>query len=145
MKDVNYALRVAYVTSLNGLTVNSLPVPVYYMAAPESEQARSYITLNQVTNVDVSTKNSPDTNISIQVQIHTWDDAGNAGKQADDIAAAVFAIIYPNSQAVLDLSASDLQMVSTTLSGDQVQDLSGLGNRVYINRILTFTHNIYHL
>lgn len=144
MKDVNYPLRKAYVTALTGLTVGAVAVPVYYLAAPEEETAKAYITLNQVSNVDAGTFSSSNTNTSMQVQIHTWDDNGNPGKKADDIAGAVLAVIYPNPQTYLDMSADSLQMVGTKLGGDQVQELADHGNRIFVTRILTFDHIITH-
>ncbi len=144
MKDVNWPLRKKYTTALDNLAVGAITVPLYYLAAPETETGKYYMTLNRVSNVDVSTKNSADTNTAMQVQIHTWDDNGNAGKLADDIAGAVLAVVYPNSQATMDLSADNLQMLSTFLDGDEVNELSDHGNRVYVTRILTFRHNIYH-
>ena len=145
MKDVNYPLREAYMTALSGLTVDSLSVPTYYMVAPYTETGQAFITLNSPSNVDQSTKGSADTETSMQVQIHTWANGTNAGKIADDIAGAVMGIIYPDSQTVLDLSADGLQMISTRLGNDSVQELSGMGARVDVTRILTFVHKIYHL
>ena len=79
----------------------------------------------------------------MQVQIHTWDDNGNAGQYADDIAGAVFAIIKPNPQAVLDMSADNFQMVGTFVDGDNTDQLD-TGQRIYVTRILTFRLNILH-
>lgn len=143
MKSVNYALRKAYITGLNGLTVNGQAVPVYYLQAPESSTAANYIILTEVTNVDESTKNSSDTNTSMQLRIETWAEGGNAGKMADDIADAVYAIIYPNSQAVLNLVADGFQMVSTKVTDDRVID-GEFGNRDFVTRVITFRHYIYH-
>ena len=145
MKDVNYPLRKAYITALDGnITVDAVNVPVYYLQAPEEETSEAYITLNQVSNVDAGTFSDHKTTTSMQVQIHTWDDNGNAGKKADDTAGAVLAILYPNPQTVLNMSADSLQMVGTRLAGDQVSELTGQGNRVFVTRILTFEHIISH-
>jgi len=145
MKDVNYPLRKAYVAALDGnVVVDTVNVPVYYMAAPEDEEDKNYITLNQVANVDAGTKSSSDTNTSMQVQIHTWDDNGNAGRMADMIAGVVFSIIYPNTQYVLDMSADNLHMISTVVDGDNTNEMSSQGNRVFVTRIITFRHNICH-
>ena len=144
MKSVNYALRKAYVAALAPVNVDSVNVPVYYLTAPDSYTGNFYITLNSVSNADDSTKNSSDTNTSMQVQIHTWSDSYNAGQFADVIAGQVFEYIYPNSQAVLDLSGDGVQMVSTKLDQDLVNEMDGLGNRMFVTRILTFSHNIFH-
>ncbi len=144
MKSVNYALRTAYKTSLNGLTVNNSLVPVYYLTAPESETGQYYITLNSPANTDNSVKGSNDTRTAMQVQIHTWANGSNAGKMADDIADAVYGLIYPTPQATLDLSASSLQMINTRVDNDLVNELTGIGGRVFVTRIITFSHGIYH-
>ena len=151
MRNVNFALRKAYMAALGDpLQVNvtyptaaTIEVPIYYLIAPESETGKYYITLNQVSNSEAGTFSSEKTNTSMQVQIHTWDDNGNAGQYADDIAGAVFAIIKPNPQAVLDMLADNFQMVGTFLDGDNTDQLDA-GNRIDITRILTFRHNILH-
>ena len=144
MKSVNYALRSFYKTAFTGLTVNSIAVPTYYLDAPESETSQIYITLNTVSNVDISTKQSADTNTSMQVQIHTWSDNGNAGKNADDVASAVYSLIYPNPDSTINLDAAGFQAVSISVGNDLVNDHSGRGVRQYLTRIITFNHNIYH-
>ena len=144
MKSVNYPLRKAYVSALAGIEIEGQPVPVYYLVAPDSETSPYYITLNSVSNNDISTKGSSDTNTSMQVQIHTWSNGGNSGAVADIIAQAVYEQIYFNTQTVLDLSADNLQMISTKMANDQVNELSGLGNKQFVTRIITFDHNIYH-
>lgn len=143
MKDVNYKLRKAYNTALTGLTVNSIAIPVYYLQAPESETGANYIIMNNVANVDEGTKNSADTNTSMQLQVTTWAEGANPGKMADDIAGAVFGIIYPTSQSVLDMTADGVQMVSTFLTDDRVIN-DRFGDREFVARILTFRHNIFH-
>ena len=144
MKSVNKALRQAYKSALSTLTYNGGTVPVYYLAAPESETGQYYITLNQPANVDTSTKSTSDTRTSIQVQIHTWAHGANDGEVADAIANSVFSLVYSTPTTVLDLSSYDLQMVSTRLDNDLVNEISGIGQRVFVTRILTFAHLIHH-
>ena len=144
MKSVNYALRKAYNASLNGLTANSVAVPVYYNEAPEGETSAAYVTFNEVSSNDISTKLTSDTNTSMQVQIHTWADDGNAGKIADDIADDVYTAILPAPNAKLDLSADGFQNVGITLSGDRPGNNVTLGRRAFVTRIITFNHNIFH-
>ena len=144
MKSVNYALRKAYKASLNGLTANSVAVPVYHNEAPESETSAAYVTFNEVSSNDISTKTTSDTNTAMQVQIHTWSDDGNAGKTADDIAGLVYAAILPTPNAVLNLSADGFQMVGITLGGDRAGNNVTLGRRAFVTRIITFNHNIFH-
>ena len=115
MKDVNYKLRKSYNTALTGLTVNSIAIPVYYLQAPESETGANYIIMNNVANVDEGSFSKTNTQTSMQLQVTTWAEGANAGKMADDIAGAVFGIIYPTPQSVLDMSADEVQMVGTFL------------------------------
>ena len=151
MRNVNFALRKAYMAALGDpLQVNvtyptaaTINVPIYYLIAPESETGKYFLTFNQVSNTDSGSFSSESTYTSMQVQIHTWDDEGNAGQYADDIAGAVFAIIKPTPQSVLDMSADNFQMVGTFLDGDITNQLDA-GNRIDITRILTFRHRILH-
>lgn len=143
MKDVNYKLRKAYTTALTGLTVNATAIPVYYLQAPESETASNYIIMQSVANVDDGNFASTNTLTSIQLQIITEGEGANPGKMADDIAGAVYGIIYPTPQAVLDMTADGVQMVGTFLTDDRVLN-DRLGNIEYVTRILTFRHNIFH-
>lgn len=143
MKDVNYKLRKAYNTALTGLTVNSIEIPVYYLQAPESETGANYIIMNNVANVDEGSFSKTNTQTSMQLQVTTWAEGANAGKMADDIAGAVFGIIYPTPQSVLDMSADGVQMVGTFLTDDRVIN-DRFGDREFVTRILTFRHNINH-
>jgi hypothetical protein len=145
MKSVNYQLRAAYVAALSGLTVNTIPVPTYYLSAPENETSKIYITLNNIANLDASSKQTANTDSTMQLQIHTWDDNGFSGKNADDVANAVFALVHLLPTQKFDLIAHGFQIVDTRLVNDVVQELRGEGVRQYIQRVITFNHNIYHL
>ena len=145
MRDSNYPLRKAYITALTGLTYNSVAVPVAYQELPNNISPANYIILNSVSSNDVSAKHLSDTSTSIQVTIHTFSDQYNSGKAADDIASLVLQAIYPNRQTHLDLSADNMQCVTTELAGDNTQDYSPQANRKYIDRILTFRHRIFQL
>lgn len=144
MKDVNYPLRKAYKASLNGLTANGNPVEVYYNQLPEGDEDAAYILMVSPSSVLKGTFSTHDTDTSLQLQIRTWSENGNAGKIADDIADDIFSAIYPTPQSVLDLSADGLQMVGMRLQNDIVNTITGHGNREFVTRILTFTHNIYY-
>ena len=144
MKDVNYPLRKAYMLALANMVVDSVTVEVFYPAAPEEYTGKAYILLSQPSNVDNGTKNSSDTDTSMQLKIITWNEGSNAGKLADLIANEVFARIYPIPQSTLDLSADNINMVSTELTGDQTQDYGTVDNRFFIDRYITFKHFISH-
>lgn len=142
MKDINFPLRKAYMTALAGITYNSVAVPVYYMQAPDDLNVDNYIVFGGVTNNDISTKGSADTNTLMRVTIHTKGNKYNSGQAADSIAGQVLQSVYPNSQATLDLDG--LQMFSTELASDLTQDYSIKDSVAFIDRILMFRHKIYH-
>ena len=143
MKDVNYKLRKAYNTALTGLTVNATAIPAYYLQAPESETAANYIIMQGVANVDDGNFASTNTLTSMQLQIVTFANGANSGKMADDIAGAVFGIIYPTPKSVLDMTADGVQMVGTLLTDDRIIN-ERYGDREFVTRIITFRHNIFH-
>lgn len=138
MKSINYQLRTAYKSAIESATGKN----VYYPVAPESETGTCYITLNQVGSTDVSTKSSADTKTQIMVQIHTWAQAANAGKVADDTATQVYQAIFLTTQS--NVSVTGAQVVSTKMVSDTVDELTGLDNRVFITRRIMFEHNILH-
>lgn len=145
MRDSNRALRVAYIAKLSTppITYNSVEVPVWYGEVPGEETANNYIVIGQIDNNDVSTKYKADTSTTIRVAIHTHNEVTNDGDAADTIAGIVMERIYPADHAQLDLSADNLQVALTELSGDFLQDYEVEGARKYIDRILTFRHHIF--
>ena len=144
MKSVNYALRKAYKASLNGLTANSNPVPVYYMEAPEDDTSPAYVLLVSPSNVDNADFATSNTNTSIQVQIHVWSENGNAGKTVDDIADDILQTLYPDGQTKLNMDADGFQFKGISLTGDNDGLNVRAGNRHFVQRILTFSNRIYH-
>lgn len=137
MIDINYSLRIAYQVALAGIA----DYPVFYQMLPPNVSPRQYIIFRSITSNDASTFNSSDTNTTIVIEIHTWDDGLNSGLNADMGAREVFNRIYPNPGAVLTLDGA--QMVSTQLVNDRTQDFTNNQNRTYISRYLTFRHNIF--
>lgn len=137
MIDINNSLRIAYYNALTGIN----GVPIFYQSVPQNVSPKNYIVYRSITNNDASTFNSSDTNTSVTVEIHTWNDDLNSGLSADMVAREVFNRIYPNPGAVLTLDGA--QMVSTRLVNDITQDFTNQQNRTYISRYLTFRHNIF--
>ena len=142
MRDINYPLRKAYYSALTGINYDAGGVPVYYLQAPDGITAANYIVFGGVTNNDLSTKNSADTGTLMRVTVHTFKEKYNDGKAADFIGGQILQRIYPNSQAVLTLD-DNLQMFSTELVSDIVQDYGIRNSTVYIDRIIIFRHKIY--
>ena len=142
MKDINKALRKAYNTALTSL----ISSPVYANYAPQDivDGAGSYIVFSNVTNNDVSTKSSSDVLAIMQVAIYSYKDVQNEGDTVDDLTDLVFSAIYSSTRSVLNLGAG-FQMLSTELNSDNTQDPMVIGQRVYIDRILQFKHEIFIL
>ena len=138
MIDINYSLRIAYYTALNGIA----GVPVFYNMVPPNVSPTDYIVYRSITNSDASTMNSSDTDTQITVEIQTFEDGLNPGLSADMIAREVFNRILPNPGATLTLDGA--QMVSTRLLNDITQPPVAQGNRMYVSRFLTFGHKIFH-
>lgn len=137
MIDINYSLRIAYTTALNGIT----GMPVFYNNLPPNISPDNYIVFRSITNTDASTMNSSDINTQITVEIQTFEDGINSGLTSDMVAREIFTRILPNPGAVLTLDGA--QMVSTRLLNDLTNQPVNIGNRAYVSRFLTFGHKIY--
>lgn len=140
MKDVNYPLRKAYYAALSTITYNSSPVPVYYQYLPDDITPDVYILFGGVSNNDSSTSNSFDTSTLMQVTVGTYKEKYNDGKAADEVGGKVLEKIYTKPSSLV---ATGLQIVSTELQSDFIQDWSLQNQRVYIDRLITFKHNIF--
>jgi len=136
MKDINYPLRKAYFAALQ-----ATGLPVYYQQLPNNINPENYIVFRSINSNDASTKNSSDTLTTITVEIHTLKDIMNPGLDADNIAGQVYTYIYAISQFVLAMDA--MQMVSTEMSNDTVQNFQLNNQQAYISRFITFRHNIF--
>jgi len=137
MIDINYSLRIAYTTALNGIT----GMPVFYNNLPPNISPDNYIVFRSITNTDASTMNSSDINTQITVEIQTFEDGINSGLTSDMVSRDVFTRILPNPGAILTLDGA--QMVSTRLLNDITNQPVNIGNRAYVSRFLTFGHKIY--
>ncbi len=137
MIDINYSLRIAYYTALNGIA----DTPVFYNMVPPTVSPNDYIVFRSITNTDASTINSSDIDCQITVEIQTFEDGLNPGLRCDLIAREVFNRILPNQGANLTLDGA--QMVKTRLLNDVSQPPIAQGNRMYVSRFITFGHNIF--
>lgn len=145
MRDTNWPIRKIYNTLLTGITYNSTTVKAYYQKAPNDVVENYYIVFGSVDNNDVSSKSNANTDTVMQVTIHTFESISNSGRAADSIAASIFSVIYPDPQAAKpDMSADGLQIVTTRLTGDRTLPYNILAANEYIDRILTFTHRLFH-
>lgn len=143
MRDTNYPLRKIYYSALNGLDYNGTIIKAFYHKAPDSITDEIFIVFGGINNTDTSTQTSSDTDTSMRVTIHTFESKYNNGRAADDVAGLILTALYPNKQTHQDMSADGVQLISTKLTGDFVQDSYNIqGAREYLDRILTFTHEL---
>jgi hypothetical protein len=142
MKDINKQLRKAYYDALQGITYNSQPVPVHYNEIPTDDYPEFYIVFSGINSTDNSTKHSSDTSTNIQVGIYTQKDVSNTGDAADVIAEQVFANIYPNPD--FRLTVAGAQVLNTQLVTDRTTEVSMSNQLKLVDRILVFSHRIYH-
>lgn len=145
MRDSNLPLRKAIIAKLStpAISYNSVEVPVWYGEVPPSETAKNYIVIGAMDNNDVSNKHKNDTSTTWTATIHTHNDVMNDGDAADVIAGIVMERICPANKVNLDLSAENLQIMYTVVSGDRVEDYQAEGARKYIDRTITFRHQIF--
>lgn len=145
MIDAAYAIQKAYVALLAGITYSGVAVPVYYEYAPDGEEADNFIVFGSITDNDQSSMNTQDSILNISVTIHTRKDRDNDGKAVAMIASEVLQRCYPASGVQIDLSADDMQVHSTKKTNDFTQSWSVNNQKVYIDRTIQFSHNIYYL
>ena len=134
MIDINYPLQKKYKTALD-----TTGYPVYYMLAPDDQTAQVYIvfTIGQANQQD--TKNSEDSEVIVQIKIHTWNNGANNG-----VAVATAAgLVYSAMATKFDLDADGLGNISQRRDTDVTLEYGTIGNRVYIDRIITYKHKIY--
>jgi hypothetical protein len=143
MRDINLALRKAYFAALLPIRIEN--IPTHYGYLPEGVNLENYVIFSHVSNVDSSTLSSSDNTHIMQLAIHTSNKLGNTGENCDTIANKIFEIFYFNTQAKLDLSGDNLQMLSTELYSDQTQDFNDNSGNIFNTRILQFKHEVYIL
>jgi len=136
MKDVNKPLRKAYFAALS---VTGLPV--YENALPNNLNPEEYIIFRGFDTTEASTKNSADTDTNVTVEIHTYKDIHNNSTVSENIADDVYRYIYALPQFVLPMDG--MQMVQAQLVNDRTQDYGFVNGRMYIDRFITFKHNIF--
>jgi len=142
MNEINRPLRKAYYAALSAITYGGDSVPVYYSELPANVHPDNYIIFRPVSNTDESTKQSADTSSSMQVTVFTKKDLNNAGNACDDICGSVLNAIMPTPG--YNITVDDFQVIHTRLTSDLTQEVSMSAQLKYIDRIMVFTHLIYH-
>ena len=138
MRDINYDLRKAYFSELSGITYEGNSVAVYYNRIPDTYSTDLVIVFSGIQNSDLSTKNSDDTDTTINVSVITDGIKYNSGAACDYIAGQVMERIVNKS-----LDMGNNQMVTSTLNNDITQDFTIDGSIERVERILTFRHMIF--
>jgi hypothetical protein len=139
MKDVNTILKQKIFDLLRPV----ISYPLYYKYLPAFVKENAYVTINIITNTDASTMQTSDTDTTILVGIYSRETQANPGQMVNDIAAAVYAVLYPDPQFKLDLSPG-FQNCSVSLVNDIIPDAIATNTEILINRFLTFRFNIFH-
>jgi hypothetical protein len=139
VKDVNSTLQ----QKIFELLRPAISYPLYYKYLPAFVKENAYVTISIITNTDASTMQSSDTDTSVLIGIYSRESQANPGQIVNDIAAAVYAVLYPSPQTKIDLMP-DFQNCSVSLVNDIVPDAIAGNNFIFINRFLTFRFNIYH-
>jgi len=139
VKDVNSILQQKIFNLLRPV----ISYPLYYKYLPAYDKSNVYVTINTITNIDASTMQSSDTDTTIQIGIYSRETQANPGQLVNDIAAAVYAVLYPDKQTTIDLSPG-FQNCSVVLVNDVVPDAIATNTEILINRFLTFRFNIFH-
>lgn len=137
MKDVNNPLLKAYYSVLSAL------YPTYEGEEPDDVADKMYIVLSDVSSSDFSTKTSTGTTSQIQVTINSWALKYNNSKALNNAAGAVLTALKPTPNAVLDMSADNIQMTNLSISTDRVLNYGKLAGRVYISRQIIFNQNLF--
>jgi hypothetical protein len=138
VKDINNPLIKAYYDA-----IAPLGYPVYEGEEPDDELAKIYIVISDVSSSDASTKSSSDVTANIQVTINSWEMKYNNSKALNIVAGKILEAIKPDSNSVLDLSASNMQMLNLSHSDGPGVNYGKLAGRVYISRQIIFTQSIF--
>lgn len=145
MRSVNFALNKIYFSLLSGIEYNGEVIQVYDRQAPDDITSTNYIVFLLTDNNDNDGQYKASTSTTMQVTIHTHSLKYNPSQVADAIADDIFERIYPNKQDTPDMSADGFQLVHTRLTGDRTTPYNIQNTRNYLDRILTFTHQIFHV
>ena len=138
MKDINTPLLTAYYNVINGLNI-----PVYEGEEPDDVKDKIYVVIGEINSQEKSTKNSSDTKATIQVGIHSWEYKYNNSLTLNQTADTILQALKPNSNAVLDLSGSGLQMMNLDVQTDRTERFGEIGGKIFISRYLIFKQDIF--
>lgn len=148
-KDINTPLRKAYVDLIEGLTYNGSSVAAYDGMAPDSASMNKTEFLfcevkDQTMNDSVRTKSELSYSATIMVNIYNGYLGGGGRKKVDDIAAMIFNTVLTVSGNGINLSGSNLKVVTTSVAMDVSNTFSTKSHKVWV-RSIRFRHHIQEL
>jgi hypothetical protein len=147
LKDVNTPLRKAYVDAISATMYAGTYIKVYDGIVPDSvvagrEEYLYVLIADQTDNDSVRTKNMISHDSTIMVQVYNGTMGGSGRKKVDDVAGLILdAVNSVTSSGFLNLSASNLDIVTTTVISDVTDLFSTKSHKVW-RRNIRFRHNI---
>lgn len=140
MRNISKVLRTAYLSALNGLTVNTQSIPVYDSYAPDEETGHYVIITGQRSN-EVPVKQNFYNNATVTLDIVTQFQRGGGYEVSEDIADAILAIIRNESELNV---RPDFQSVTVTKDSEsQVSEIYD-DSRIF-RTVVSFRHKIKQL
>jgi hypothetical protein len=149
MRSPNFAIRKKYKALIEANvtvvdTFGTRAINVFYQYAPQNAY-KEYVIMTLPNHNELGTINeTKSSKILVQLKICTKEKESNSGQNADQIADKILQLIYPNKINQIDLLTDNFQCYSTRLVSDNISNYQTDGNMVYIDRIITFEHIIYH-
>lgn len=145
MRDVNSPLQKVYYDALNGNldTMPGLPVPVYEDYQPDSEDSEMFVVLTGRRSFDTSTKNSLDVSAQIQVTVNSRKLKYNNRQDLNFVCNQILEILKPSPDAVLDMSAFNMQMLNLMKVEDNERDYGTIDDQAFVSRNIIFEQDIF--
>lgn len=146
MKDINYPVRKAFYTALNGnLSYDGSNVPVSDEQLKDSDSNNFYVILGSQSDRDDSTKTSYDREASITLDIVTKQGQTATKDIADSIANQILTLLFPTTPHVHALPAqTGFQFLNLTLQNSSDIRVSLLTSQNVYRRILTFSLRVVY-
>jgi hypothetical protein len=140
MKETSYDIRKAYISLLDGsLNYKGISVKVYNQWVSVGETPQYYVLVSNQQVTGTNTKQSFNTDSSIQLSIISKELGDNSGQANDMIASQILAKIYPSTVGS-EIESQNFQVVSTELINDITLESFDDGMMRVIQRIITFQH-----
>ena len=142
MIDINTILQKAYYDAITAALAAD-GIEVYEGEEPDDLTDKLYVVLSDIQSSDRSTKSTNDLNVTIQVNVHSWEYKYNNSVTLNECAGKIIEAICPDPDTNFDLSADGLQVLNTKLQTDRTDRLGELSGRKFISRILIFEQHVF--